>query len=681
MPPSRPPVRRRLPGGLLRAGWLAPLGLLLLALLLAWGARLLYAEREQHYRHIIESSLAAINQLQVRSVASWRQRRLGEAEALSSDAVLARAVALWQQQPTPVRQERLRERLAGLVEHMQYAAAYLVDLEGRLLLDPQGVAGGSLPQAERAALEQALALGQAQATELQQHARFAFPYVALVAPLYDESGPVGALWLVLDARVALYPLLQAWPGGSRTSAASMLLRRQGDEVLFLSPLRQQDVPPASLRLNLWRSPDAPVVRAAQGARGTLYGHNHQGTAVLASAGAVPGTSWLLVSEIDAAEAFAEIRYGGWLSLTLYVSLSMLLLGTLATLWQRSAWRRERGFKERVQEQMRWLEAAQRAASVGYFVYDAERKLFTMSDMANTIFGLPLESDMTLRQWIEMLDGQDREPMLQAHARAMAEHRPLRVQYRIHPQGGLPLRWVEVRAEFGDGKGSPRSRMTGTVQDITERRQAELQREHYRAALEAQVRIDPLTRLANRMALDEHMAQEWERAQRGAAPLALLMIDVDRFKAYNDHYGHVAGDRCLQSVARALALDSGRAGDLVARYGGEEFAVLLPGADEAQALAVAERLRLAVRALGLEHAASAGEDGIVTVSVGAASVLPHLLAQPPAGAGMDAAQVLLRRADAALYRVKRCGRDQSMLYGPHCDSELHAPAGQADEENV
>jgi len=150
-----------------------------------------------------------------------------------------------------------------------------------------------------------------------------------------------------------------------------------------------------------------------------------------------------------------------------------------------------------------------------------------------------------------------------------------------------------------------------------------------------------------------------------------MIDVDRFKAFNDHYGHVAGDRCLQSVALALSTATGRAGDVVARYGGEEFAVLLPGAGEDQAWAVAERLREAVRALGIEHARGC-EDGIVTISVGVASLQPagREVTTGAPRVGVDMAHALFRQADAALYRAKQCGRDQTMVYGPECDIALH-----------
>jgi diguanylate cyclase (GGDEF)-like protein len=179
----------------------------------------------------------------------------------------------------------------------------------------------------------------------------------------------------------------------------------------------------------------------------------------------------------------------------------------------------------------------------------------------------------------------------------------------------------------------------------------------------------MTQVANRLALGEAMQREWEQARLRGMPLALLMIDVDHFKAYNDHYGHVAGDCCLQRVAQALAGAVQRAGELAARYGGEEFAVLLPDSDELRAVAVAHRLREAVRELALEHQASpCGAQ--VTISVGVACV------RPADGQPLEHAQTtLFQQADEALYRAKQAGRDRVALYGTDVQAEPPPEAAQ------
>lgn len=165
-------------------------------------------------------------------------------------------------------------------------------------------------------------------------------------------------------------------------------------------------------------------------------------------------------------------------------------------------------------------------------------------------------------------------------------------------------------------------------------------------LENLAQIDGLTHIPNRRRFDQVFAQEWARMAREKQPLALAMIDVDYFKAYNDHYGHGAGDDCLRQVAAALQRSLNRPADLVARYGGEEFVLLLPNTDAPGGLTIAERARLEVVAAGLAHAHSqiAGQ---ITVSIGIA------VAEVPDGDP----QRLLAAADQALYQAKRGGRNR------------------------
>lgn len=165
-------------------------------------------------------------------------------------------------------------------------------------------------------------------------------------------------------------------------------------------------------------------------------------------------------------------------------------------------------------------------------------------------------------------------------------------------------------------------------------------------LRSLVFIDGLTGVANRRRFDEALLSEWRQCQRAGTPLALLMIDIDHFKRYNDHYGHPTGDACLQQVAAVLKAAMQRACDLVARYGGEEFVCLLPGCDQAPALAKAQALQAALAAQGIAHEASPTA-AWVTLSIGVA------VAQPQAG-GSPAA--LVAAADAALYSAKHRGRN-------------------------
>ena len=184
-------------------------------------------------------------------------------------------------------------------------------------------------------------------------------------------------------------------------------------------------------------------------------------------------------------------------------------------------------------------------------------------------------------------------------------------------------------------------------DITEmvlQRQALEQANQRLAQLSA---TDGLTGIGNRRHFDAVLATEWLRGARQQEPLALLMIDIDHFKLYNDHYGHLAGDACLRRVAQLLSTCVRRAGELVARYGGEEFVLLLPGTDQDHARLVAQHCMDALAQERIPHAASPTADH-VTLSIGIAHTVPHPEHKP---------DTLVDAADSALYRAKNAGRQQ------------------------
>ncbi|MBK5971226.1 diguanylate cyclase [Thiorhodovibrio winogradskyi] len=180
-------------------------------------------------------------------------------------------------------------------------------------------------------------------------------------------------------------------------------------------------------------------------------------------------------------------------------------------------------------------------------------------------------------------------------------------------------------------------------------------------LEAMSYIDGLTHVYNRRKFDTLLHKEWQRARLSGKPLGLIMIDFDHFKALNDHYGHGAGDICLQQGAAALGSALKRQGDLLARYGGEEFVALLPDTDLEGARVTAEAMRAAVKELALEHKYSSAANH-VTVSLGVAAVRAD---------DAHPATYLLELADRALNRAKSSGRDRAVLMDEKLDAALGA----------
>lgn len=175
-------------------------------------------------------------------------------------------------------------------------------------------------------------------------------------------------------------------------------------------------------------------------------------------------------------------------------------------------------------------------------------------------------------------------------------------------------------------------------------------------------IDGLTGVANRRAFDTALERELRRVCRAGGVLSLLMIDVDFFKMFNDHYGHQAGDDCLRSIALIMDAAMRRPGDVAARYGGEEFAVILPACTLDNAVLLAETMRLRVSELHIPHALS-GASPYVTISVGVACFACDVISQEgcPKETGCDeCALELVRTADRALYEAKRGGARQNCL---------------------
>jgi diguanylate cyclase (GGDEF)-like protein len=171
-------------------------------------------------------------------------------------------------------------------------------------------------------------------------------------------------------------------------------------------------------------------------------------------------------------------------------------------------------------------------------------------------------------------------------------------------------------------------------------------------LETLVNLDGLTQLANRRRFDEYLQQSWQRLARDQQPLALIMCDIDFFKNYNDTYGHVEGDHCLQKVSLVIQQAVRRPADLAARYGGEEFVLVLPNTDIEGAMLVAQSIGSKLLDLKIPHEDSAVSQ-FVTLSMGVTSLIPKVDSQP---------SVLLTSADYALYRAKELGRNQTYQIG-------------------
>jgi len=292
-----------------------------------------------------------------------------------------------------------------------------------------------------------------------------------------------------------------------------------------------------------------------------------------------------------------------------------------------------------------LAASLDAISIGLEVWDEQDRLMLYNPAINRMnagihtpehIGQTYEALMTLhlkRQLITCAVGNEKAWLSQHLTSRGTRTEPLLLELANQ-------RWVNLYETR-----SPEGSLVVAWVDVTEIMHKDMALEIANRQLTRQSTMDELTGLANRRHFDDALKNEWQRAARAGLTLSLLMVDIDHFKNYNDHYGHVAGDKCLRNVADILERCVRRAGELVARYGGEEFVILLPGADLAHAHETAENCLALIQQESLPHAASVAAN-YVTISIGVASVLPDS-AQDPFS--------LVNAADAAMYRAKSTGR--------------------------
>ncbi|HMM88128.1 diguanylate cyclase [Bradyrhizobium sp.] len=319
---------------------------------------------------------------------------------------------------------------------------------------------------------------------------------------------------------------------------------------------------------------------------------------------------------------------------------IVLLATLVSLQLRSRTRTVRALRE---SEAHYRLLADNIADIIVLI-DARSMLRYVSLSVEPVLGLRAK-DLVGKSCFDLIHPEDRESVTQATTRLDDIGNVSTVVFR-HYRGDGTLAWVESKfklaSEAGDGEGK---QFLCVIRDVTERKRMEDELTQLNRRLTQLAATDGLTGLTNRRTFDGFLRREYEACEE----ISVLLFDIDNFKGYNDTYGHQAGDRCLQAVAKAIGDATSNTSALSARYGGEEFAVVLPNTSEGDALKVAEAIRLTVRALGIPN--TAASRGYVTVSAGVATRTRSTLDE----------SALVGEADTALYQAKRLGRNRSVVY--------------------
>lgn len=268
-----------------------------------------------------------------------------------------------------------------------------------------------------------------------------------------------------------------------------------------------------------------------------------------------------------------------------------------------------------------------------------------------LLGWSPSSWQSVNDWAERIHAEDRQQTVDycvAQSQQGVDHE---ADYRALTRDGEHV-WIRDVVHVVRRPDGSVEALVGFMFDITARKQAEDKILQLQRELEVLSYRDSLTGVANRRMFDTLYPVEWAKARASGEPLSLVVIDIDYFKQYNDHYGHVQGDACLRRVAQAMDGAASRTRDLCARLGGEEFVLLLPATDAQAAHQVAERCRKLLACEKIPHAGS-GVGRLVTISMGAGTIVPGVHDQP---------EVFLDRIDRRLYQAKSAGRDRI------CDAE-------------
>ncbi|TPG62687.1 diguanylate cyclase [Ewingella americana] len=279
--------------------------------------------------------------------------------------------------------------------------------------------------------------------------------------------------------------------------------------------------------------------------------------------------------------------------------------------------------------------------------DAKGMLNDVSSRFQRITGMTRQ-DILADKWIQSMHTEDRRGAVQTWEQCLKTGAPLDIEVRFcHVDRGW--NWMRIRAAASYAPDGSIQRWYGTAEDVHERKLLELKLVKANRRLEIQARTDSLTKLPNRREFKKVLSHEYMRAKRNRSPLSIVMIDIDYFKHFNDHYGHLSGDACLRLVARTLRKSLKRNTDIVTRFGGEEFAAILPDTDQKGAWIVARQIMESIESLGIKHSFS--EFNRVTISQGIATYSPAF--DPELADQSD----IVSAADEALYLSKNHGRNQ------------------------
>lgn len=462
---------RGLPGDDSKPAFIFALIFFVLAMGIVATGYVYYWNYERVFRAEADQQLSAIAELKVGELVQWRKERLSDAAVFHNNPAFTQLVRRSLASPADAdAQRQFRAWLGKYQTHFQYDRVFLLDAQGGVRMS---VPGSPVPVAAviSARAVEVLRSGQPVFQDFYRHELNQRIYLALLVPVRDEADgnrPLGVLVLRIDPATYLYPFIKRWPVPSET-AEMLLIRREGNEAVFLNELRFQTNTALTLRSSLANT-DMPAVKAALGQEGLVEGLDYRGVPVLAALRAVPDSPWFLVAHRDVAEVFAPLRTQLWQVTALIV---VLLLGAGAGVglaWRQQRLRFYRGkseLAEALQKSQRLLAQAEELGRVGGWEIDIETRLLTWTKTVYDIHEMDSTGSPTVDQGVNYYTPASRPIIEQAVQRAIEQGEPFDLELEIITAKG------NLRSVHAIGAADlARRKVSGFFQDITERKQTE-----------------------------------------------------------------------------------------------------------------------------------------------------------------------------------------------------------------
>ncbi len=447
-----------------------------------------------------QNELSAIADLKVNQIVLWRQERIKDVIIIAKNPVIINSVSRFMRNENiyEYKAETL-ELLSELITYYDYERAMLFDTNGRLAL----WSGEKPEDAEihaRMYVADAMKRGGVDFIDLHKDEPSGSIHFGLSVPLFSQgtkgSRLIGVLILRIDPFKFLYPLIQAWPTASPTGE-TLLIRREGNEVIYLNELRHQRNTAFSLHFPLSKK-EIPAVMAVLGKKGVVEGLDYRGIPVFAAVGAIPGSPWSIVAKVDKEEIYDPLARRALLVLIAVIAL-IIAAGASVGLW----WRQERAVYYRRQyeaevqfneerkkaeklllENETRLKRAQEISHLGSWELDLVNNKITWSDEVYRIFGLrPQEFGATYEAFLEAVHPEDRKAVDEAYSGSLREGRDTyEIEHRVVRKAAGEIRYVHEKCEHVRDKTGRIILSAGMVHDITERKKAEDALSHYTSEL-------------------------------------------------------------------------------------------------------------------------------------------------------------------------------------------------------